>query len=231
MNIRVLSIGLGIIGVSKLLMLLFVSILNLHAFASMTLFTVISLIAWVILLKKDVAIEFKVSNKEVFKNTIPLLVIPLVSINYFLTIEQSIEYGLVSLLLITSLATGIYEEIIFRAIGLGSFMSAGMKPSKAILLSALLFSLFHIFTIYNAEIIDIVLKMMNTYMMGVVLGYIYYITKNILYVISIHAVWDFESFLAKSYMLDDVGVAITIILFAMTVLYFSWSMKKILKEI
>ena len=229
MNIKILSIGLGIIGVSNLFMLLFINILNLRSFASMLLFTVIALVSWIVLLKKDVSIEFKISNSEIFKNTSLLLIIPLLAIGYFLNIAEDIQYGLLSLMLITSLATGIYEEIIFRGIGLGSFISSGIKPSRAILLSATLFSLFHLYAVHNDGSFDIILKMLNTFMMGTILGYIYYATKNILYVMVIHFIWDFESFLAKGYILDNIGTAISIILFSMTILYFSWSMKKVIR--
>ena len=131
-------------------------------------------------------------------------------------------------MLITSMATAIYEEVVFRAIGIGSFIKSGIKPNKAILLTAILFSIFHLYTVYDKEALDIILKLLNTFMMGVVFGYIYYASKNILYVIVIHMVWDFESFLANSYILDNTGVIITVILFITTLSYFYWSLRKML---
>ncbi|MFK5937962.1 MAG: CPBP family intramembrane metalloprotease [Sulfurimonas sp.] len=196
----------------------------------MALFTLLSLLAWRILLKKDVPIAIKTLDATMLKSTFLLFAILLFAIVYFLNAFK-IDYGIMSLMLLTSLATGIYEEIIFRGITLGSLVSAGVKPSKAIYLSAMIFSLFHLSTVYDSTSIDIILKMLNTFMMGVIFAYIYYKSHNILYVIIIHSIWDFESFLAQQQqnVSDKIGESIAIILFAMTVLYFSWSYKKIVK--
>ena len=229
MNIRILLLGLGIMLISNSLMLTLVSSLHVRSFVSMLLFTIISLFVWFFFLKKDVLIGISNIELTTVKDTFPLLLIPIMGIFYFLNTSENIEYSIVSLMLITSVSTGIYEEFIFRGIAFGSLVNAGVKPYKSILISAVLFSLFHLYSAYSYENIDILLKMMNTFMMGVIFAYIYYLTKNILYVITIHSLWDFESFLAQSYVTDNIGNSITIVLFAMTVLYFSWSYKKMLR--
>ena len=228
MNIRILLLGLSIMIISNSLMLTLVSALHVRSFVSMLLFTIISLFVWLFFLKKDVPIGIGNIKLKTFRDTFPLLLVPIIGSLYFLNTSENINYGIVSLMLVTSLSTGIYEEFIFRGIAFGSLFNAGVKPYKSILISALIFSLFHLYSAYSYESIDIVLKMINTFMMGVIFAYIYHLTKNILYVIAIHTLWDFESFLAQSYLTDNIGESISIVLFAMTVLYFSWSYKKIL---
>jgi len=230
MKIKILISGLSIMIVSNMLMILSISKLHLRSFIAITLFTLLSLLVWRVLLKKDVPIMIKTIDITILKSTLFLLVIPLVAIVYFLSVFK-IDYGILSLMMLTSLATGFYEEIIFRGVTLGSLICADVKPSKAIYLSAMIFSLFHLSTMYNYTSIDILLKILNTFMMGVIFAYIYYKAHNILYIIIIHFLWDLESFLAQYQqdMLNKIGESIAIILFAMTVLYFSWSYKKIAK--
>lgn len=231
MNIKILSLGISIMLTSNLLMLMSISIIHLHPFAAMTLFTLFALIVWTILLKRDVSIEFNTSNVKIFKSTIPLVIIPFLAICYFLLASQNIQLNLVLFMLVTSLTTSIYEEVIFRGITLGSFISSGMQSSTAIFLSALLFSLFHLYGAFEYETLDIVLTMLNTFIVGIVIGYVYYATKNILYVIAIHFLWDFESFLAQNYITNYIGSSIALILFAITILYLSWSYEQIGKII
>lgn len=229
MKIRVLLYGLTIMLISNILMLSLVYELNIRSFVSMFLFIIVAFISWKLLLKKDVSIGFKTTNFTVLKQTMPLIIIPLFAIAYFIHNFTTINYSLISLMLLTSLATGVYEELIFRGITLGSLVSANMKPSIAIFISAGLFAIFHLVSAYTYSPLDIALKLLNTFMMGVIFGYIYYVTNNILLVISIHTVWDFESFLAQNNTPNNIDDLATIILFAMSVLYFSWSYKKILR--
>jgi hypothetical protein len=59
-------------------------------------------------------------NTKIIKQTSPLIIIPLIAIAYFLNTANTINDNLLSLMFITSLATGIYEELILRAIAFGS---------------------------------------------------------------------------------------------------------------
>ena len=210
--------------ISNILMIMTVKFIHLNSFISMLIFTIISLLAWKLILKQHVKIYLKKISKTTLLETLPLIGIPFVSIIYFLSNIININYEIVSLMFITSLFTGIYEEIIFRAIVLGSFIKSNLSLKISIFLSALLFSFFHLYSIFEYEMIDIFLKLINTFMMGFILSYIYFLTKNILYVIMIHFIWDFESFLANGY---NMGLYISAILFLMTIIYFTWSYKRV----
>lgn len=229
MNIKILLLGMITMLVSNALVLGLVSYFHLRSFISMGLITLILFIFWYLFLKKDIPILTNKINARTLKDTSALVFIPVLGAIYLLYVTSNVEYGLVSLMLLTSLATGVYEEIIFRSITLGALLNSGVKPYRSILVSALIFSIFHLYSAYQYESIDIALKMLNTFMMGVILAYIYFISRNIFYVITIHTIWDFQSFLANSYIVDNIGASIAIILFAMTIYYFLWSYKKMLK--
>jgi len=163
-----------------------------------------------------------------FKATLPLMIIASGLSIFMITTSRVVNYSDIALMLATSLLVAIYEEIIFRGIGLGSFLSSRISPLKAILLSSIIFSLFHVGNITDIGF-KIIYLLLNTFIMGFILGYIYYKTKNILLVIVIHFLWDFTVFINQKLPTVEVAAVITILLFATTILYFSWSIKKIRK--
>ena len=144
MNIKLILLGLSIILINTLIGM--VAILKLHMpyTSSMFLFTVFSLLLWFFLLRKDVPITIKAIDVKMIKNTLALLLIPIASSAFILTTTPSVDYGVVGFLLVTAFLIAVYEEILFRAIGLGSFIKAGMSPFKAIVISSIIFSFCHL---------------------------------------------------------------------------------------
>jgi membrane protease YdiL (CAAX protease family) len=193
----------------------------------MFFFSLFGFITWRFLLKKDVSIGIKTTNKKIILQTLLIVIVPLFAIIYFLSTSNDISYGLVTLMLLTSLATGVYEELIFRGITLGSLLHADIKPGKAIFISAIIFAFFHLFDAGTYTNLQIVFKLINTFIMGVVFAYIYYASNNIFYLIALHTVWDLESFMDKEYVSDSIGLSFPIILFAMSFLYYTWSCKQL----
>lgn len=226
MNYRILLLALAIIFTNTVLVI--VSIIKMHFPYSQTmlLYTLSSLFLWFILLKKEVPLSIKSMDSPTFKATLPLLVITIGLSLFMMATSNSADLVSLSTIFATSLLVALYEEVIFRGIGLGSFLSSGITPAKSIILSSMLFSLFHIG--YLADIgFNIIFLFLNTFMMGFILGYIYYKTKNILLAISIHFLWDFTVFMNQQLPTPKIALVTTIILLATTVLYFSWSIKKL----
>lgn len=158
------------------------------------------------------------------KNTLALVFIPIAISIVILTTTFEVNYNVVLFIFVTALLIAIYEEILFRFIGLGSFINAGVTPFKAILLSSFIFSFSHII-FKSAFSFDSALMLLNSFAMGCILGYIYFRTKNILYVIGLHFVWDFAVLLNQKIASDNIGLSATLILLMLTVWYFIWSYK------
>lgn len=220
MNKKVLAIGFGIMIISNLLIIISVSKMQIPYSVSLIIFTIISVLLWFLFLNKEVPLSIKGMDTNTFKATLPLLAIVL-STFIFIVQFETVDSKIVASLFITSSLVGIYEEIIFRGIAQGSFLSAGMKPFKAILLSSILFSLFHISYVTDIGF-TITLQLLNTFMMGFILGYIYFKTKNILFVIAVHIFWDLVIFMNQKFSSEKAGLVIAIILFATTFRYFIW---------
>jgi len=229
MKIKILLYGLSIMIMSNILFLTAVDLYNIRSFIVMLFLSMIVFITWKLLLQAEVPISIKTTDNKIILKTSLLLIIPLLAIIYFIFISYNINYSLLSLMFLTSLATGIYEELLFRGITLGSLIHANVKPKKAIFISAIIFSLFHLLDIGAYTNIQVALKLFNTFIMGVVFAYIYYSTNNIFYVIAIHTIWDLESFLDSQYISDTFSSIFPIILFALSFLYCTWSCKQIKK--
>ena len=227
MKSKVLWYGLTIMVISNIFVLLSSHFLHIRSFLAMAIFTLLGFIAWRFLLKNNVPIGIKTTNNKLVLKTLPLLIVPLFAIIYFLFTSEDISYSLITLMLLTSLATGVYEEFIFRGITLGALIHADIKPARAVLISAAIFALFHLFDAGAYTNLQIILKLLNTFIMGVVFAYIYYASNNIFYVIAIHTVWDLESFMDKQYVSDTIGLAFPVILFAISFLYCTWSCKQL----
>jgi membrane protease YdiL (CAAX protease family) len=224
MNIKPLLTGLSIILVNTLLGMVVIQKLHMPYTSSMFLFIVLTLIMWFFLLSKDVPITIKAIDAKMMKNTLALFLIPTAAFVFILTNTPSVNYGIVSFLFITSFLIAVYEEILFRAIGLGSFISYGLSPFKAILLSSIIFSFCHL-VFLKTFTLDSILLLLNSFAMGFILGYIYFKTKNIVYVIGIHLIWDWAIFLNQRVADTKTGTIVTVVLLAVTIWYFIWSFR------
>ena len=98
----------------------------------MFLFAILAILLWFFFLRKDVPITIKTINKDVRNKTLALLLLPIGTAIFILLNTSSIDYSVIGFLFITSFFIAIYEEVLFRAIGLGSFLSSGISPGKAI---------------------------------------------------------------------------------------------------
>lgn len=93
------------------------------------------------------------------------------------------------LLILTVLFAPLLEEILFRGIIQKGMINNGVKPVTAIVLASLFFGLFHM----NPW------QLVGAFLLGLVLGLVYYKTQSLLMPILLHA---FNNFIS-SYMLID----------------------------
>lgn len=91
-----------------------------------------------------------------------------------------LNYGLVTLIIQSAL-----EEIVFRGVILKSIMN-DTKEIYAIIISSILFSIVHGYNPY----IDVI-SLINIFLAGVLLGYIYVRTNSLLPAIAFHITWNF----------------------------------------
>jgi len=185
---------------------------------------------WYALLRKEIALNFSINFNKDFFISLPIVLIPLLLLVYVLFTSETLENEKLAMFFATSVAVGIAEELtfrVFRVAGYRVLLATGSSVKKAILLSALLFSLFHLSNIAAGQGVEIISQLAITFMMGVVLAYIYYKTESILYVIIIHFMWDLSLFIVTAFtnadsLLNAVSIPIVIG-------YFIWAMRNVLK--
>ena len=97
---------------------------------------------------------------------------------------------------------GIAEEFLCRGWLLNEFLERFGDTKKGIIfsifISGLIFGLMHFGNMVNGQdLATTVIQVINAFGIGVVLGVIYYRTKNIWTVILIHGLWDFSLFIGQ----------------------------------
>ena len=226
MNIKVLSVGITITMSLILLQLTAKYQFQLSYTNSMMILISLSFVAWFSLLRKHPSLTTFNIEANLLQSILPLLMV-LIGIPAFLFLTtENINYTDVASSLSNLLLGSVYEELLFRLIALSTFLSAGMKPIKAILLSSIIFSVSHALFLPNIEW-SILKLFLDTFIVGLVLGVVYYRSKNLLLVIVIHFLWNTTILTNKVLASEDVAISTTIILFAITILYFFWAIKEL----
>jgi len=228
MNIKLIIKAIGIILINILLSLLIVSKFNLPYTSSMFLFTVFTILLWFFLLRRDIPITINAIDKKTRVATLALFLIPIATSIITLSTASSVDYGILSFLFVTSFLIAVNEEILFRVIGLGGLLHAGLSPVKAITISSILFGLAHLVFLTSIST-GMITLFLNSVAMGFILGYLYFKTQNIVFVIAIHIVWDIAVFINQRVANQDTGLLVTILLLATTVVYLIWSLREIKK--
>jgi len=89
----------------------------------------------------------------------------------------------------------VYEELVYRRLLIPLLEKRGMGPSIAIFSSSLLFALAHLpDDLISANITGIIMHISAVFLIGVSLGLIYILTRNVFYSIIIHGILNFISF-------------------------------------
>lgn len=120
-----------------------------------------------------------------------LIFVPLICIAIYSGVKSFDKSLLFFIVIFDSMLIGIAEEGMYRWILLGGLLRK-MKPVRAILISALLFSSLHLLNILGGiEFSEVVNQLFSTFFMGIFLGLVYLDTKNILFPMLFHFVWDY----------------------------------------
>ncbi|MFX1418232.1 MAG: lysostaphin resistance A-like protein [Promethearchaeota archaeon] len=94
-----------------------------------------------------------------------------------------------------TIGAAVYEELIYRRLLIPLLEKRGMSPSPAILLSSLLFAFAHLpDDLISANPTGTIMHILAVFIIGMSLGLIYVLTRNILYPILIHGIINFISF-------------------------------------
>lgn len=139
---------------------------------------------------------FEKINKRGLKSFIPFAI--MIGLLLILLIVNARNLGNLDVKLIlivgtTVLLVGFSEELMFRGILLNTFMEKNSK-TKAILLSALFFSLLHLPNLLGGTLITAqIFQLTNTFIMGIFFAVMATKLKNIVPLMIYHALWDFIS--------------------------------------
>lgn len=120
-----------------------------------------------------------------------LLFVPIVGFGIY-SIIKGFRFDLAFfILIIDTLLIGIAEEGMYRFIILGDLIKR-MNPLFSIVLSSILFSLLHLLNVLGGlSISEVIGQLGSTFVMGVFLASMYLSTKNIVFPIIFHSMWDF----------------------------------------
>ena len=182
---------------------------------------------WYLFLKKDIPLNFRIKFNRAFFITLPIFLVPFSLLFYVLLTSETLDSEQITMYFATAVTVGIAEEMIFRVAGYRVLVASGSSAKRAILLSALLFSLFHLTNIAAGQGIEIIGQLINTFMLGVVFAYIYYRTESILYIMILHFMWDFALFMTTGFG-GTKNVLVLFVLFT-GIIYFIWAITNVLK--
>ena len=135
---------------------------------------------------------------------LPMLIMSIIT--FFANIISITDFSLASFInmLIFSIFIGIAEEFLCRGWLLNEFLERFSNNKKevirSIVLSSLVFGFIHIVNLNSQTVFETILQIINAASLGLLLGSVYYKTKNIWSVIFLHAFYDF------AIMLGDIGV-------------------------
>ncbi len=117
--------------------------------------------------------------------------VPVVGFGIY-SIIKGFNFNLAFLILIVDTALiGVAEEGMFRGILLGGLVRK-IHPVWAILISSLFFSMLHVLNILGGlAFSEVINQMTSTFIMGMFLGAMYLDTKNIMFPIIFHSLWDY----------------------------------------
>ncbi len=188
---------------------------------------VMSVALWYVLLKKDIPLNFGIAFNRTFFITLPIFLLATSSFIWTLYASETLDGTKMAMFLATAISVGIAEEMIFRVAGYRVLVASGSSVKKAILISALLFSLFHLTNLISGIGISIIIQLINTFMLGVVFAYIYYKTESILYLMLLHFMWDFSTFNATAFLKPEQSPVLLLMLVGF--IYFIWAIRNVLK--
>lgn len=156
--------------------------------------------------------KVRVKFKEGINYGLPLLLISLVMLfSSIISISDSVNVvNLLSLIFYTILI-GCFEEVFFRGIILETLIEDAKTRKQVIIsivISAVIFGLTH-FTnlLVGQDLLTTFMQVIQTFAIGVLLGSVYYLSRNIWVVIFLHSFYDFSIMLSDVNLIKDCTLA------------------------
>ena len=138
------------------------------------------------------------------KRGMPIFVVSLISLFSSLTgiLGESLNIPNLISLIILAITIGMAEEFFFRGFIQGEIVDAYGKSRKQVIISVVvsgvIFGLVHITNALSGQdIITTLMQVLQASSLGILLGSIYFITKNIWSVVFLHAFYDFAIMLSE----------------------------------
>ena len=138
---------------------------------------------------------------------LPILVVAI--FNFVTNLVNLKDFSLANFLnaLVLCIFIGVAEEFLCRGWLQNEFIERFSKTRKdvikSIVLASLIFGLMHIINIGSQPLFETILQIINAFSIAVLLGSVYYKTKNIWSVIFLHAFYDFSIFLGEINLVKD----------------------------
>lgn len=139
-------------------------------------------------------------SKSILIFTIPALIISINNfpISAFLNSRYIINesYDLIYMFAFNSIGVGLFEEVVFRGLLLLILLQSLPKTKNgnllAVVISAAIFGLIHLFNIfYGSSVNDAILQVGYSFLMGMLWAVVYLKTKNLWIVMILHATYNF----------------------------------------
>lgn len=166
------------------------------------------------------------------KRGIPIFVVSLISLFSSLTgiLGEKLNIPNLISLIILAITIGMAEEFFFRGFIQGEIVDAYGKSRKQVIMSVVvsgvIFGLVHITNALSGQdIITTLMQVLQASSLGILLGSIYFITKNIWSVVFLHAFYDFAIMLSEvnSYKdcinSTDISMIMLIFTFVVSLIY------------
>ena len=166
------------------------------------------------------------------KRGMPIFVVSLISLFSSLTgiLGESLNIPNLISLIILAITIGMAEEFFFRGFIQGEIVDAYGKSRKQVIISVVvsgvIFGLVHITNALSGQdIITTLMQVLQASSLGILLGSIYFITKNIWSVVFLHAFYDFAIMLGEvnSYKdcinSTDISMIMLIFTFVVSLIY------------
>lgn len=138
------------------------------------------------------------------KRGVPIFVVSIISLLGSLTgiIGEELNVANLVSLILLAITIGMAEEFFFRGFIQGEIVEAYGKNRKeviiSIVISGVIFGLVHLSNVLSGQdIITTIMQVLQASSLGILLGSIYYITRNIWTVVFLHSFYDFAILLGE----------------------------------
>ena len=141
------------------------------------------------------------------KLAIPMLIVAGINLISSVASLESFSFIKFINILVLSIFVGVAEEFLCRGWLQNEFIERYSDNKNnviiSIVLSSLVFGFMHIMNLGTQTVFETILQVINAVALGLLLGSIYYKTKNIWSVIFLHALYDFAIFLGEMNLVKD----------------------------